>query len=153
MFSGKCCTESWQTVAAACFVIQHMTAVALCLISCSKEYEPKQILTWCSYSRFVGVIWQFESSLLPVWSLLSVNSVNRDKTKLSNMNFLYKVTIVIPQLPCLFSMAKTVSSTFTLVIEVASNTVNLFKVAICTFAGMCFPIELVPYSDGWRRTW
>jgi len=34
-----------------------------------------------------------------------------------------------------------------------SDTVNSFNIAICAFASKGLPIELVPCSDGWRRTW
>jgi len=69
------------------------------------------------------------------------------------MNFLCELTIVIAQLPCLSSMAKTVSSTVDLVNSETSESVYLFNFAICAFTSKCFPIELVPCSDGWRRTW
>jgi len=74
-------------------------------------------------------------------------------TWMSNMNFLSKLTIVIPLLPCLFRMAKAVSSTITLVNSVTSVSVNSFNFAMWAFPSKCFPIELVPWSDGWRRTW
>jgi len=69
------------------------------------------------------------------------------------MNILGELTIVIPQLPCIFSMAKAISSTIQLVNSVSSNSVNLFDFATCAFATECFTIQLVPCSDGWRRTW
>jgi len=72
---------------------------------------------------------------------------------ISNMIFLCKLTIVIPRLPCLFKMAKAVSLTVELVNSVTSDSVNSFNFAMWAFASKCFPIELVPCSDGWRRTW
>jgi hypothetical protein len=72
---------------------------------------------------------------------------------ISNMIFLCKLTIVIRRLPCLFRKAKAVSSTVELVNSVTSDSVNLFNFAMWAFASKCFPIELVPCSDGWRRTW
>jgi len=71
---------------------------------------------------------------------------------ISNMIFLCKLTIVIPQLSCLFRMAKAVSSTVKLINSVSSDSVNSFNFAMCTFASQCFCIELVPCSDGSRRT-
>ena len=46
---------------------------------------------------------------------------------MSNLNFLCKLTIVIPRLPCLFKMAKAVSSTVVLVNSVTSDSVNSFN--------------------------
>jgi hypothetical protein len=46
------------------------------------------------------------------------------------MVFLFKLTIVIPRLPCLFRTAKAVSSTVELVNSVTSATVNLFHFAM-----------------------
>jgi len=71
---------------------------------------------------------------------------------MSNVNFICKLSIVIPQLPCLFSMANAVSSTVELINFVTSNSVNLFNSAMCTFARKCFPTELVPWSNGQQRT-
>ena len=72
---------------------------------------------------------------------------------MSNMIFLCEHTIVIPWIPCRFRMAKAVSPTVELVNSVTSDSVNLFDFAMWAFASKCFPIELVPCSDGWRRTW
>jgi len=72
---------------------------------------------------------------------------------MSNINVLWELTIVIRQLPCLFSIAEAVSSTVDPVNSVTSDSVNLYNFAICTFTRKCFLIELVPCSDGWRRTW
>jgi len=68
------------------------------------------------------------------------------------MVFLSTLTIVIPRLPCLFRMAKAVSSTAELVNSVTSDSVNSFNFGMCAVASKCFPIELVPCSDGWRRS-
>jgi len=74
-------------------------------------------------------------------------------TWMSNVIWLSEHTIVIPRLHCLFSMAKAVSSTVGLVNSVSSDSVNSFNFAMWAFANTCFPIELVPCSDGWQRTW
>jgi len=68
------------------------------------------------------------------------------------MNFFCRLTIVIPRLPCLFNMAKAVSSTLVLVNSATSNSVNSFNFTTCAFASNSFPMELVPCSDGRRRT-
>ena len=64
-----------------------------------------------------------------------------------------ELTIGIPRLPCRSSMAKAVSSTVELVNRVTSDTVNSFNFEICALGSKCLPIELVPCSDGWWRTW
>jgi hypothetical protein len=46
------------------------------------------------------------------------------------MVFLWKLTIVIPQLPYLFRMAKAVSSTDNLVNSVTSDSLNSFNFAM-----------------------
>jgi len=69
------------------------------------------------------------------------------------MNFLCELTIVIPRLHCLFSMAKAVSSMVVLVNSETSDSVNSSNFAMCAFASRCLPIEPVPRSDGWPRTW
>jgi len=74
-------------------------------------------------------------------------------TWMSNMIFLCELTIVIPRLPCLFRMAKAVASTVELVNSVTSDFVNSFNFAMWASASKCFPIELVPCPDGWRRIW
>jgi len=71
---------------------------------------------------------------------------------MSNLNFLCKLTIMIPRRPCLIKMAKAVSSTVVLVNSVMSDSVNSFNFVMWAFASKCFPIELVPCSDRWRRT-
>jgi len=45
------------------------------------------------------------------------------------------------------------SLTVKLVNSVTSKSVNLFNFAMWPFASKSFPIELVPCSDEWRRTW
>jgi len=151
--SGKCCLASWWTVAPTRSVINYMTILALDLVLRSMEYERRQFLTGGSDSRWLGEMPQFESPSLSVWSVLCVSSVTIDMISLSNVNFFGDLTILIPQLPCLLSMAKAVSSTFELVDSVTSNSVKSFNIAMCTFANRCFPIKLVPCSDGWWRTW
>jgi len=117
------------------------------------EHEPQQTPTWVSYSTCLGEIQLFASPLLPVWSNLSVNSVNIDRTEMSNMNLSCNLRSVIPWRLCLFYKPKAVSWSIELVNSVTSDSVNSFHFTMCTFASMCFPIELVPCSDGWRRTW
>ena len=72
---------------------------------------------------------------------------------ISIMIFLCKLTIVIPLLPCLFRMAKAVSSTVEQVNSVTSESVHSFNFSMWAFASKCFSIELISCSDGWRRTW
>jgi hypothetical protein len=72
---------------------------------------------------------------------------------ISNIIFLGTLTIVIPQLPRLSRMAKVVSSSVELVNSATSDSVNSCNFAMWAFASKCFPIELVPCSDGWWRTW
>jgi len=72
---------------------------------------------------------------------------------MSNLIYLCILSSVIPRLPCPFKMAKAVSSTVLLVNSETSISVNSFTFAMWAFASKCFPIELVPCSDGWRRTW
>jgi len=50
-------------------------------------------------------------------------------------------------------MAKAVTSAVELVNRVTSDYVNWFHFAMWGFASKCVPIELVPCSDGWRRSW
>lgn len=71
---------------------------------------------------------------------------------MSNMNFHSELTIVIHQLPYIFSMAKAVSLIVELVDCVSSNNIDYFNFTMCTVPIMCFPVELVSSSDGWRRT-
>jgi len=117
------------------------------------ECEWKQILTWSSDSRCLGEIRQLGSPLLPVWSVLSVNCVNIRKIELWNINLFCELTVVIPQLPCLFNMAKAVSSTVVLVNLETADSVNSFFLSMYAFAMKCFTMELVTCSDGWRRSW
>jgi len=72
---------------------------------------------------------------------------------MSNMSFLCALTIEIPRRPHLLRMAKAVSSTVELVNSVTSDSVNSYNFAMWAFASKCFPIDLVPCSDGWRRSW
>jgi len=51
-------------------------------------------------------------------------------TTMSNTNFFSKLTIVIPRVPCLFRIAKAVSSTVKLVNSVTSDSVNSFNFAM-----------------------
>jgi hypothetical protein len=71
---------------------------------------------------------------------------------MSNMIVLFKDTSAILRLACLFRMANAVSSTIQLVNLVTSVSVDSFIFVIRAFASQCFPIELVPRSDGWGRT-
>jgi len=50
-------------------------------------------------------------------------------------------------------MAKAISSTVDLVNVVISDCVNSFNFGMCPSASKCFPIQQVPCSDGWQRTW
>jgi len=72
---------------------------------------------------------------------------------MSNIICFCERTTVIARLHCLFSIGKAVSSTIELVNSVTSNYINLFNFAMWAFASKWFPIEVVPCSDGWRRTW
>jgi len=69
------------------------------------------------------------------------------------MNYLWELTIRIPQLPCLMSMDKAVLLTVKLGNWFTSDYVNSFSFAICGFSIKCLPIELVPCSAGSQRTW
>jgi len=72
---------------------------------------------------------------------------------MSSMKFFWEHTIVVPQLPYLFCMAKAVSSTVVLLNLVNSVSVKDFNFAMCPFTSKCLPIELVPCSDEWQQTW
>jgi len=74
-------------------------------------------------------------------------------TCMSKMNSLCEHTIVIPRLPCLFIMANTVSLTVKHLDLLTSDYVKLFNFAMWALVSKCFASELVPCSDGWRRTW
>jgi len=65
---------------------------------------------------------------------------------------LCELTIVVPRLPCHFRIANSVSSNVELVNSVTPDSVNLFNLTMWVLASKCFPMELVPCSDGWRRT-
>ena len=71
---------------------------------------------------------------------------------MSHKNFLCELTIIIPRHPYLVTLGKAVSLTVELVNYKTSDSVNLFNLAMCTFPSKCDLIELVPCSDGWRRT-
>jgi len=73
-----------------------MNVVARGSISRSKEYELKLIVTWSSHYRCLGEIQLFETPLLIVLSVLSVNSVNILEIEVLNMNLLWELTIGIP---------------------------------------------------------
>jgi len=151
--SAEWCSGCWLTISLACYTMQYMTIVAQDVTLRTMQHEPKQILTWSTDSRSLGEIWKLESPYLPVSSILSLISVNMDENRMRNTNFLCTVTIVIPRLPCLFSMAKAVSLTVELVNWLNSDSVNLFNFAMCAFASRCFLIEVVPCSDGWWKPW
>ena len=72
---------------------------------------------------------------------------------MSNLIFLCELANVIPRLLCLFRIANAVSSTVELLNSMTSDSVYWFHFAMWAFASKCLPIELVPCSDGWRRTW
>lgn len=78
-------------------------------------------------------------------------SVNLGKIQMSNPNLLCELTIVIPGLLCLYRIAKPVLSTIEQVNLETFDCVNLFDIVMCTSLCNCFPIELVPCSDGWQR--
>ena len=65
---------------------------------------------------------------------------------MSNMNFLCELTIAIPRLPCLFTMAKVDLLTVKEVNSVTFDSVNSFNFAMLHFVSKCFPIQLVPCS-------
>jgi len=69
------------------------------------------------------------------------------------MKFFCKLTIPIPSLPCLFSMANAVSSTVESLKSVTSDSVNSFDFVMCSFTSKYFPVDLVPFADRWWRTW
>ena len=67
---------------------------------------------------------------------------------MSKINSHCEHTILIPRLPCLFRVANAASSTVELVYLVSSDSVDSFNVAMWPSVSKCFPIELVPCSDG-----
>ena len=77
---------------------------------------------------------------------------NNFPNEISTLTSLCKLTIVIPQVSCLFSKAKVVPSNNRLLNSVTSNPVNLFICVMCIMTSKCFASKLVPWSDGWRRT-
>jgi len=72
---------------------------------------------------------------------------------ISIMLFLCKLTIVIPQLPCLFRMSNALSSTIEPFNSVTSVSVTSFNFAIWAVASRWFPIVSIPRSNEWWRTW
>ena len=58
-----------------------------------------------------------------------------------NMTFLCELTLGIPRLPCLLSMAKAVSSTIELVNSVTSDSVNSFNFVMCTLPASVSPLS------------
>ena len=64
-----------------------------------------------------------------------------------NMNFLWELTTVIPQLSCPFIMANAVLWTIVLVNSETSDSVNSGNLPMCAFSSKCFCIELVPCSE------
>ena len=133
---GKCSSACWQQSTRS--VMHYITIVAPVVLSHSIESQPKHILTSGSDSMYLGESQQFEIPSLPACSVLSVSSVNIDNMKISNMNFLWELTFVIPQLPCIISMAIAVISTFELVNSVTSDSVNFSTSTLC-FCQQVFP--------------
>jgi hypothetical protein len=71
---------------------------------------------------------------------------------MSNMNFLSKLTILLSRLLWHFRMANTPQFTFILVDLGTSDSVKSVKCELSSSAGKCITMEVVPFSDGWRRT-
>ena len=80
---------------------------------------------------------------------MSANSVNIDKINMPNRNFICDLTLVIPPLPCVFSMAEAVSSMVQLVNSVTVHSFTWFNFIMCAFSNKYCTIELVSCSDGW----
>jgi hypothetical protein len=78
-----------------------------------------------------------------------VNAGNIVDTKMSNMNGISELYIVIPQHPWLYSMAKAVPWTIEHINSVTLNSVNLYKFEISASVSKCFHIELIYCSDVW----
>ena len=78
----------------------------------------------------LGEIPKFQGPLLPVWRVLSVNSVNTDQTRMTNMNLLCKLISAIPELPWFLKRANAVLLTIKHVNSVTPNSVNLLKFVI-----------------------
>jgi len=72
---------------------------------------------------------------------------------MSHVNFICELTIIIPLLPWLFSVADEVSWTVEQFNSVPTDYVNWFNFMMLTFDSNWFPIELLPWCDGWQRTW
>jgi hypothetical protein len=66
------------------------------------------------------------------------------------MNFILEFTIVIPQLPCLFGMAKTVLLTVELLDQGTSITVHQSEFEMLTFASKGFPVDYIPWAEWWQ---
>jgi len=97
------------------------------------------------FGRFKVLRCQFGTfclSFLSIWINMDVKS-----------DLPLRTTIVISRLPCLIRMANAVTSTVELVNSVTSDAVNSFNFVMWAFASKFFLIQLVPCSDGWRRTW
>ena len=129
----------------------YKTVIPQNLIKRSMGYKPKQTLTWTSVTMYHVDIRKILSPLQPVWSVLSVSSVDMDQTWMSNMNFLCELTIAIPWLACLLRMATAVSLRFELVNSLTSDSFNLFYAAMWAVPRRLFLIELFAWSDGWQR--
>jgi len=125
----------------ACYALHYETVVALDLRSCFIEYEPIHIVTWGSNCACLGEILQVESPLRPVWSIVSINYINIDYIELMNIKFLGEIDIVIPQLPCLCSIANAVSS---MVVFVNSDTSN--SISSLTLQCVLWPWSVSPLS-------
>jgi len=140
-------------VVPAWFIIYYIPIAAVGSILHSMEYEQKQIITWDSVSRCLSENRKLQCLQLPVWSVFSVNVCSINKTWMVNRNFHRECTILIGPVPYLFSVAQAISSTVELVNCKTSDLVNSFNYAMCIYVTSCFPIELVPCSERWWRTW
>jgi hypothetical protein len=96
---------------------------------------------------------EVSKSLAASWEHSISHFGQSEANRISNMIFLCELTIVIHRLPCLIRMAKAVSSTIELYNPVTSDSVDWFDLGMWAFARKCYPIELIPCSDGCRRTW
>lgn len=112
------------------FLMHCMTLRVIGWLMWSIQYKTIQILIRGSNSSCLGDIQQFKSSLLPVWSNLSLKSVYVVNTLMSYTNLLCTFTNAIPPLPCLFRISKAVQSTFELVNSVTSHSVTSCKIPI-----------------------
>jgi len=133
--------------------MHYMTVVALGFRWCYKNCQQKHILAWGSNSSYLGEIWQLGSPWLPVWSVVAANKMNICMTKLSNMNCFCNLKIVIPRLHCLRNVANAVMSALVIVNSDTSDSLRLCNFRMCASASKCFPMELVPCSNRYRKTW